>query len=249
MKMAAIAPGLVFCASLAGCAPDPAAEDGAVELALGGRETIADGGAHDSEGERAGASQSALVAPPVGLLPSPEDVYIESIATGGSGCPSPTSVTTQISSDRTTFLLIFDEMILENPPAPAVKNINCTAGIQLHIPSGWQFSVATVDTRGYAYLSPGIRARQTSKYFFAGIPLGASYHATLVGLHDDIYAFTDTIPFESVVWSPCGGSAIFAIDTSLNLNAVLNPTGLAYFNAETVDGSFQKVLHWTWQPC
>lgn len=181
--------------------------------------------------------------------PTPADVYIESITTGGAGCPDPSTVSTLISSDRASFLVIFDEMILEYPPKPYVKNINCVAGVKLHIPSGWQFTIATITTRGYAFLSNGIKARQTSKYFFAGLPVAAAFHTQLNGLFDDTYSFTDTIGISSQVWSPCGGSAIFAIDTSLNLNAIGNTAGSALFNAETLDGVFQKIMHWQWQQC
>jgi len=185
------------------------------------------------------------VAPP----PSPDDVYIEHVTTGGVGCPDPSTVSTLISSDRRSFLVIFDRMLLEYPPSPFIKNINCVAGVTLHIPNGWQFSVATVTTRGYAYLSPGVRARQTSKYFFAGNPIASAYHSQLQGYYDGDYEFTDNVGFTSKTWSPCGGSAIFAIDTSLNLNALSNKSGNALFNAETLDGRFQKEIHWQWKKC
>lgn len=199
----------------------------------------------DAATEKASAALGTLVLPSV----SPSDVYIESITTGGIGCPDPRTVSTMISADRASFLVIFDEMQLEYPPRPYVQNISCVAGVQLHIPQGWQFSVATVTTRGYAFLSPGSRARQTSEYFFAGNPLGASYHSTLAGPYDGIYDFTDEVGFSSLVWSPCGGSAIFAINTMLNLNALANKLGDAIVSTDTVDGSFRKVVHWQWQPC
>jgi len=201
-----------------------------------------------AEADRVGAASSQLDVL-VGSYPTPSDVYIDSITTGGPGCIDPGTVSTIISSDRTSFLVIFDDMVLNNPSGPSVKNINCAAGVKLHIPNGWQFSVATIDTRGYAYLPPGIRGRQTSQYFFAGNPLGTVYHSTLVGPYDDNYSFTDAVPFSSVVWSPCGGTAIFAVNTSLNLNAVANPKGTAILNTETLDGSFRKIIHWQWQPC
>jgi hypothetical protein len=187
--------------------------------------------------------------PPPILYPGPSDVYIQSISTGGVGCPDPSTVTAIISDDRTSFLVIFDEMVLEYPPGPKVKNTNCVAGVKLHIPNGWQFSVATVDTRGYAYLDPGMRARQTSQYFFAGNPLATVYHSSLLGYMDGNYSFTDAIPFTSIVWSPCGGSSIFAIDTQLNLNAIQSPNGLGYFNTTSLDGKFKKEVHWQWAQC
>ena len=258
MKTAAIALCVIASCALAGtgCAPDPSEQED--DLSLGPEEgdrqiDIDKPLARDADevdpSEHTLSDQSPLLVAPTGGFVTPNDVYIESISTGGPGCPDPSTVTTIISADKTTFLVIYDQMILNNPPGPAVKNLNCVAGIKLHIPGGWQVSVATVDTRGYAYLSPGIKARQTSQYFFAGQPLGAAYHTLLSGFYDGNYVFTDNIPFTSVVWSPCGESSIFAINTILNLNSVANPNGLAYFNTETTDGKFKKVLHWQWQPC
>lgn len=195
------------------------------------------------------AEATDLLSTSSGGLPAPEDVYIENITSGGPGCPNPSAVSTLISSDKKSFLVIFDSMILEFPPKPYIKNINCVAGVTVHVPNGWQFTLATVTTRGYAYLSPGLKAKQTSKYFFAGNPLGAMYHSTLNGFFDGQYEFTDLVGITSEVWSPCGASAIFAIDTSLNLNATGNPFGYGLFNAETLDGMLQKIFHWKWQKC
>jgi hypothetical protein len=182
----------------------------------------------------------------------PEDVddfYIESISTGGSGCPDSYTVTPVIADDRRSFLLIFDEMFLEYPPGPRVKNKTCSAGVKLHVPGGYQVALATVNTRGYAYLDKGMRARHTSKYFFAGNPIAFAPHATLKGPFDDLYDFADYVPFESLVWSPCGGEAIFGIQSILNLNAVHNPHGQAIFSNDTIDGQFQQLYHLHWKEC
>lgn len=252
MRTAAITLSVIVSGALAACAPAPS-EEASLTPATGEAVPEVDVAdiLRDLGGDVApvGSSPSPVVAAPITTYLTPEDVYIESISTGGPGCPDPDTVTTVISADRSTFLVIYDEMVLGNPYGSPIKNINCVAGIKLHVPNGWQVSIATVDTRGYAYLSPGIKARQTSEYFFAGQPLGTAFHSQLQGLYDDDYLFTDTIPFESVVWSPCGTSAIFAINTKLNLNAVSNPSGLAYLNTETTDGRFEKVLHWLWQRC
>lgn len=181
--------------------------------------------------------------------PGPDEVYIEGITAGGPGCPDPGTVEYAISADKKSFVVIFDEMQLANPPGPSAKHTSCATGIQLHVPGGWQVTLATVNTRGYAFLDEGIVARQTSKYFFAGLPIGTSYHTELQGPYEGEYDFTDMVMAESTVWSPCGTSAIFGITTILSLNAKANPDGEAIFNTDTVDGKFEKVLHWQWRKC
>ena len=184
-------------------------------------------------------------------LPDPNSVYIEGIVANGVGCPKdkPGSIVAQISADKKSFIVIFQDMLLSYPPGPPIKATNCVASVKLHVPGGWQVSVATVNTRGYGFLTEGVSARQTSNYFFAGDPVGYSAHSNLVGPYDDFYVFSDEVPFQSLVWSKCGTSAIFAINTSLLLNALANPWGFGIFNNTDIDGTFRKEFQWQWKPC
>jgi hypothetical protein len=185
----------------------------------------------------------------LGVIPNPNDVWIENVQAFGIGCPNQSSTQVDISSDRQSFIVIFRDMLLQNPGGPPIKTTNCVASVRLHIPSGYQVSVATINTRGYAFLEQGIRARNTTNYFFAGNPVGYAAHTQLQGYYDGLYTFTDQIPFESIVWSPCGTSSIFAIDTSMVLNAIANPSGYGIFNNTTIDGRFRKILHLQWKQC
>lgn len=194
------------------------------------------------------AAPDPRAAPP-GDLPDPNDLYIEEIKTGGPGCKTPDTVSTLISDDRKSFLILYDDMQIRNPGGPKVKSLSCAAGVKLHVPGGWQVALATVNTRGYLYLDDKLRARQTSNYFFAGKPLGAYAHTQFKGPYDDFYVFSDEIPFESLVWSACGTSAIFGINTTLNLNAVHNPKGEGIFSTDTTDGMFQTLLLWQFRKC
>jgi len=182
-------------------------------------------------------------------LPDPSDVYIENIVASGSGCPTAESVLPVVSPDRKSFVLIFTQMQLINPPPPALKFKNCLATVRLHVPQGWQVSLATVNTRGFASLDWGIRARQSSSYFFAGNPQGAQYDSYLAGPYEDNYVFTDQIPISSTTWSACGRSEILVVDTRLFLDATHNRLGDALFNSTNVDSAFRKVFHIEWRPC
>jgi hypothetical protein len=181
--------------------------------------------------------------------PDPNDVWIESVQAFGVGCPTPNSTLTDIAPDKKSFIVIFRDMVLENPGGSSVKTTNCQASVQLHVPNGWQVSVATITTRGYAFLDQGIKARNSNKYFFAGDPIAYVAHTELVGPYDDFYDFPDQVPFQSVVWSKCGASALFEINTTLLLNAKANKHGIGIFNTTSQDGRFEKVMHMQWKPC
>lgn len=192
---------------------------------------------------------SALVPAPTPAGPDPDSVYIEKITTGGNGCPGPASIATVLSDDRKTFLLMYGKMLLEHPPGPNIKTRHCKAGVHLHVPGGWQVALEAVTTRGYVYLEQGIEARVTASYRLSGVPLGAEYEHALAGPHDDFYDFTDVPPPASKKWSKCGAPGIFALTTTLTLDASANPGGQGIFNATTSDGQFAGLLRWQWREC
>jgi hypothetical protein len=187
--------------------------------------------------------------------PTPSDVFIIDIKNIGTGCPTAADTATTIAEDRKSFIVAYNNLGLGMAPAPLVKNINCNSSINLHVPQGFQVSIASITTRGYAYLPVNVRARETTNYFFAGAPLTFSPHSDLVGPFDGDFQFDDVVPFASVIWSACGASAIFGVNVQLNLNATQNPSVLdptkppAYFAAYSTSGHFEKVFHIQWRPC
>ncbi|WAS92099.1 DUF4360 domain-containing protein [Nannocystis punicea] len=189
-----------------------------------------------------------LAIPPTVTASSLDEVYIEELDAFGPGCP-PGTFDYTIAEDRKSFILGFYDLRLENPSPDGkkVQYTNCLATVKLHIPEGLQVSVSTVNSRGYAFLDPGIRGRQTSKYFFAGEPTSVKAHTELSGPYDDDYDFTDEVPF--LTWSECGEQVIYVVDSSLQLNATGNPGGTALFNLNNIDGRFEMVFHLTWQEC
>src|SRR4051812_3346761 len=96
------------------------------------------------------AAQTALAD-----VPPPGQVFIRNIAYGGNGCPQG-SVSQLMSPDATAFTLLLDEYIAEmGPQVPRRDNRkSCQLAIDLIVPAGWSFSVATFDYRGYANLDP-----------------------------------------------------------------------------------------------
>jgi hypothetical protein len=211
-------------------------------------------GCVDAEsGDAPGAPEVGSATQAIG--PNPSDVFILDIKNTGTGCPTPNDTATTIAEDRKSFIVAYNKLGLQIAPAPLVQNINCNSSINLHVPNGYQVSLASVTTRGYAFLPDKVRARETTSYFFAGNPITFSPHSLLVGPYDGDFQFDDTVPFSSVVWSACGASAIFAVNVALNLNAAQNPSVLspveppAIFAAYSTAGKFEKIFHIQWRPC
>lgn len=176
-------------------------------------------------------------------------VYIESIETYGQGCPVGT-VHAFVADEKTSFSLRYDRMYLLNPNISGrlIQSKECHTIIRLHVPNGLQFSVMTVHTRSHAFLSRGIRARQTSRYTLGGSP-PVSYVTELKGPYSDDYAFADTIPVGSNIASGCGASEIIVVDHHLLLDARRSPRGRAAFNLSETGSAFEMLAHLQWKKC
>lgn len=223
MKTSIMLPGFaIFAVALAGCAADVPAESEALSTA-----------------------PEALS--PAQPLAGPDGFYIKTINGNGTGCKSPLQYT--LTPDGQTFIVYFTEMELRNQPGRTFQHINCVVTAVVHVPHGLQLSVGTINTRGIAHLPQGTSAQQTSTYFFAGQRVDASGHTQLNGFYDRPYTFTDEIGLISSIKSPCGVDTLLNINTSLDLNTAGNPTSDAFFNNETVDGTFRKVIQLHWDHC
>src|SRR5690606_5732798 len=88
--------------------------------------------------------------------PNPREVYVHSISYGGSGCPQG-SVGSSFSNDRKSFTLIFDSFVAYSGAGVPITEArkNCQLNINLRLPNGFSYSVASFDYRGYVSLPRG----------------------------------------------------------------------------------------------
>jgi hypothetical protein len=215
-----------------------------IAFGLGGCVVADETVAEEMTTEDVGSEAEALNAQPL-----PSNVFIQSIQASGSGCRTADSVTPILSEDRQSFIVIFNDMQIVYPPGTQLQAKSCVAVLNMHVPQGFQISLGTVNTRGFASLDPGHRARHTSRYFLAGNPLGATFSSGLSGPFENVYQSTDNILLGSTTWSPCGRSVLLGINTSLFLDTSNNRRGASLFNSDTVDGVFRKILHISWRRC
>lgn len=179
--------------------------------------------------------------------PNPDEVYVQSIAYGGSGCPQG-SVGSSFANDRKSFTLIFDSFVAsQGPGVPATESRkNCQMSVNLRVPNGFQFSIGTVDYRGYVSLPAGVTARQKATYSFAGSSAQVSSGTNFTGPVSKDYLSRDEVPFSTVVWSACGAVA------PVNINAEVRTSGgasQAQITTDSVDGKVQHILGLRWRSC
>ncbi|KAL1914630.1 uncharacterized protein VTP21DRAFT_8041 [Calcarisporiella thermophila] len=155
--------------------------------------------------------------------PDPNKVYVRDIKYNGSGCP-PKSVTEVLSRDATVFTLIFSEYIAQYGPdiRPVENRKFCQLSIDLHVPLGWQYSVASAIYRGYARMDKGVHGIQSSTYYFSGSAPQYTVRSGFDGPYDQNYLIVDEIPIESTVWSSCNATRNVNINTNIRISADSN---------------------------
>lgn len=183
---------------------------------------------------------------------APPYVRVRSISYAGTGCPAG-SVSQNVSSDNQAFTLLFDQFVAEiGPGIPLSKNRkNCQIAVDLDFPSGWSYSVATLDYRGFVSLEAGARAEQSAAYYFQGQAATARLSTPMYGPVNRDFQIRDTLGVAAAVYSPCGLQRALNINTQLRL--VANPGASGYIANDSIDGQFQTHTLYryglTWQRC
>jgi hypothetical protein len=185
------------------------------------------------------------VVPNVG--PDPTQVYLQSITYGGSGCPQG-SITQSLGADRSTFTLSFDQFAASKGPGiPASQaSRSCQLNLNLKIPQGWQYTIATIDYRGFVSLPKRMKATQQATYYFQGDGELATADSSFSGPASTDYLIRDTLPFSTVVWSSCDKARPINITTQLDLKG---GTDLGQITTASVDGKVNFVLGLRCKPC
>lgn len=180
--------------------------------------------------------------------PDPAQVHVNSISYAGTGCPAG-SVAGNLSEDLQAFTLLFDSYTAEAGPALQLSEGRkaCVLNVDVHVPSGWQYSILTIDTRGYLQLEPGTSAFQQNKYYFQGDLRSVTKRSDFRGPLVKDYMFRDLIGIESTVWSPCGMNRSLNIATSAGVSASFGRRALA--TVDSIDGEFHLVYGLSWRRC
>lgn len=180
--------------------------------------------------------------------PDPGSVYINDIVFGGTGCPVG-SVAANISEDQKAFTLLYDSFTAEAGPGISLGEGRkaCQVTLDLHIPQGWQYTLFTLDTRGFVALDAGASANIQSKYYFQGSLNGPALAQSFRGPVSGDYTKRDVLGIVSLVWSPCGISRGLNINTSARVAAGGGSRGLATVDSQ--DGEFRLLWGVQWRRC
>jgi len=196
------------------------------------------------------ASTLTLAAPAARATgPDPNDVYIKTFTYAGSGCPAG-SVANATDATKTVLTLLYDSYVAQIGPGtlPADHRKNCQVNLDVHYPGGWQFSLFSVDYRGFENIDRGVTGHQAATYYFSGQTSQISAATTFHGPKIDNYLITENFVVESLVWSPCGFNYPLNINSQVYLTST-NPNANGLLTTDSTDFKFTEIFHLQWRQC
>ncbi|KAH8588296.1 hypothetical protein B0O99DRAFT_728591 [Bisporella sp. PMI_857] len=177
------------------------------------------------------------------VLPNPDDVYISKVAYSGTGCPAG-SITNTTDPTKQAFTLYFDNYVVSVGPGTKIasRRTGCAVNLDIRYPQGYQYSIISVDYRGYADLDKGVTGEEQSIYYFSGQQQQFRARSAWKGEYLNDYLITDKYASESVVWSPCEANHPLNINTELRITP-LRAQEFSFFTKVTQE------YHLSWRKC
>lgn len=179
--------------------------------------------------------------------PDPTKVYVQAITYAGTGCPEG-SVASALDAERDQLTIAFDGFVASKGPgvSPTQASKGCQVNLDLHIPQGWQYSIATMEYRGFVQLPKKMKASQQATYYFQGDGDFATADSSFAGPVSRDYLIRDTLPFSTVAWSSCNTSRPLSITTQLDLKG---GTEAGQISTTGIEGRLNFVIGLRWKPC
>ena len=174
---------------------------------------------------------------------APPSVQVAGLTYRGSGCPNG-SARAVIAADRQAFTLIFDKFaaVAASSLAGARATSSCNIVVDLSYPDGWQFTISTVDFRGFAAIDTGAWAKVHASFRYRGGGMQRPALLTMVGprvsdflLHEEGGSGRE--------WSPCHRSSSRDLIIDGMLQAHAQGSRYAYLSMDSIDGQVRQLHH------
>ncbi|MEV6300121.1 DUF4360 domain-containing protein [Actinoplanes sp. NPDC051861] len=195
------------------------------------------------------------VAAPVQAAPPPvpdEMMIIDVVKANGSGCADESAAIT-VSDDNKAFTVIYSDYLAQVGPKadPTDFRKNCQLAVDIDVPSGFTFAIATADYRGFASLRKGAWAEQNAGYYFQGYTQTARTKHTFKGPMEDEWQRTDKVGIASLNFLRCGDRRFLNINTDLRVNRGSSDSSkhTNLISMDSTDGSIETVYRVVWKKC
>ncbi|QIS22118.1 DUF4360 domain-containing protein [Nocardia terpenica] len=193
----------------------------------------------------------APVSDPNTLLPL-DRITVDVVTVNGSGCPQGTAAVA-VAADNTAFTVTYSQFtaLVGVGADPTDFRKNCQLVLQVHVPQGFTYGIASADYRGFAHLDAGATALERARYYFQGDSATEYVDHPLSGFYDDDWQMTDTTDVGAIVFQPCGQTRDFNINTELRVKAGTSDpyTTTSFITMDSTDGSIVTTYHFAWKQC
>ena len=194
----------------------------------------------------------ALLAPGAAAADPPTDrIVIDVVTANGSGCPRGTTAVA-MSPDNTAMTVTYSRYVARVGAGaePIEFRRNCQLNLNVHVPNGLTFAVASVDYRGFGHLERGAAGLHQASYYFQGQGSTQRSGQRFAGPMNDDWQHNDQLAVSERVYRPCGVQRNLNINTELRVYAGSSPRGTASFlTMDSTDTAFSTVYHLTWKTC
>ncbi|MFI1988450.1 DUF4360 domain-containing protein [Actinoplanes sp. NPDC020271] len=205
----------------------------------------------------AAALAAVAVAAPTPAQARPVDVPDQRMTIGvvnanGSGCPDKTT-RIAVSPDNTAFTITYSDYLAQVGPdaSPLDFRKNCQLALDVKVPTGFTFAIASADYRGYASLARGARATESANYYFQGHATNTRFEHNFTGPFSDDWQRRDEVGIASLSYLPCGERRYLNINTDLRVNRGTSDSrkDTSFISMDSTDAAINTVYHVAWRHC
>ncbi|GIF14449.1 DUF4360 domain-containing protein [Actinoplanes teichomyceticus] len=186
-------------------------------------------------------------------LPGPDEMMIiDVVNANGSGCPD-RSAKIAVSPDNTAFTVTYSEYTAQVGPkaGPLDFRKNCQLALDIKVPSGFTFAIASADYRGYASLARGAWAQSSANYYFQGHSRTTRSEHNFTGPFEDNWQRTDRVAITSLSYLPCGERRYLNINTDLRVNRGTSDARkyTSFISMDSTDAAINTLYRVAWKKC
>jgi opacity protein-like surface antigen len=198
---------------------------------------------------------TALVAPATAAQaspPPPDKMVIGVVAVNGSGCPQDSAAVT-VSPDNTAFTVSYSQYTAQvgvGAP-PTAFRMNCQIGLDVHVPQGYTYAIASTQYRGFAHLENGAYGSESANYYFQGDPQSTKIKHNFSGPLDSDWQTNDEVGVAALSFLRCGERRYLNINTELRVAAGSSNrwTTTSLLTMDSTDGNLDTIYHVAWKRC
>lgn len=190
-------------------------------------------------------------ATPGPLTIPPGKITIDIASVNGSGCKQGTAAVA-VAPDKTAFTVTYSDYTARAGAGslPVDFRKNCQIALNVHVPQGYTYAIASADYRGFASLKRGATAMERANYYFAGMQGTAQSTHTFRGPLSDSWFANDTTAVSALVYAPCGAQRFLNINTELRVDqGSASPNTTNFMTMDSTDGSINTVYQFAWKRC